>query len=99
MIGSVGSRIEGEQSQSKKKATTVSAALGSTALEALGQCKAPVILVKPKATPQLDARDGLDKRRVGSAGMQVVVCVDGSQISQKSFDMAMRFIKPCGKRP
>ena len=94
VIGAAGKRIEGEEATKKKKTSSISAALGGTALEALGRSKAPVILVKPKATPQLDERNGLDARRAGTAGMAVVVCVDGSTIAQKSFDMAMRFVKP-----
>lgn len=91
VIGAAGKRVEGEDS--KKKGQLSGAALGSTAVEALGRCKAPVILVKPKGTPEIDRTEGLEARMAGKASMSVVVCVDGSHLSQKAFDMAMRFVK------
>ena len=91
IIGAAGKRVEGEDA--KKKGGGAGAALGGTALEALGICKAPVVLVKPKGTPAIDRTEGLTERMEGKASMSVVVCVDGSHLSQKAFDMAMRFVK------
>ena len=60
----------------------------------MGASKAPVVLVKPKATPALDASvNSLYDRMAGKSGMMVLVCVDGTKLSQKSFDMALRFVK------
>ena len=91
VIGAAGQRMEGE---AQKKGKKVAEALGGTAYEALGRSKAPVILVKRNATPNLESKDMLAERREGKMGMMIVVCVDGSFLSQKSFDMAMRFVKP-----
>ena len=67
--------------------------VGSVSLQCMALCSAPVILCKPKATPLLDTVKGMQSRLDGRAGTVIIVPVDGTRISQKSFDMALRFVK------
>ena len=93
MIGAAGKRIEGEEAAKKKKTSSISAALGGTALEALGRSKAPVILVKPSdAAAGRAQRTGCSARRHGRNGRRRLR--RRIHHHQKSFDMAMRFVKP-----
>jgi len=84
----------GEKRAGKGKATNDPALVGSVSLQCMATCSAPVILCKPKGTPALDSTKGMQMRGQGVSGTKIVVSVDGSKISQKCFDMSLRFVKP-----
>ena len=56
-------------------------------------CAAPVILAKPEGVPCLDGAKFYEKRQNGEP-MTIVLPVEGSNMSQKCFDMALRFVRP-----
>lgn len=66
----------------------------SVSLQCMGKSRAPVILCKPKGTPMVDSVRGMTMRKDGRVGTTIVVTVDGGTISQKCFDMALRFVQP-----
>ena len=104
VMGATGKRVEDEAKSARPmsapsgrassgKATPQSNQLSKGAMECMEACRAPVILVKQKATPLIDQRDGIQARYEGRASQVIVVPVDGGLPSQKCFDMALRFAK------
>jgi len=90
VMGSGGKRLQSEWDRDHVKAK---AASGSVANACMNDCAAPVILAKPVGVPSLDGPKFYEKRQHGDP-MTIVLPVDGSQMSQKSFDMAARLVKP-----
>jgi len=82
------------QSQGRGKAKVDPAFIGSVSLQCMASCTAPVILCKPKGTPLLDTTQGMQRRLAtpSTVGTTIVVAVDGGHVSQKCFDMALRFV-------
>ena len=87
LLGAGGKRI------SEAKGGQAANAVGSVSLACMRASHAPVILAKPKGTPKLDTTHGMEQRASGAASNTTVIAVDGSWISQKCFDMAVRFVK------
>lgn len=64
--------------------------MGSLALACLEKCKQPVVLVKSGAAPS-DANRIKRIGNDGTPGLNILICLDGSDVSRKAFDMALTF--------
>ena len=92
ILGAAGRKMEdAEKTAGKRRAGE--APLGSVAKACVSRVIGPVILVKKKATPDIDDERRLRDRTMsdgsaGSAGIHIMCCVDGSTLSQRCLDYA-----------
>lgn len=96
VIGAAGKTAEGANNGRPPSRAKGNPPMGKVAEACLTKCKVPVLLVRGTTKALQPQSEGLAAERRGESGpgIGIAVCVDGTNVSKKAFDLGLSMCRP-----